>query len=116
MMRRVLLALLLPAIAGAQVNFDTAQLSAQQLRAGVYVLFGAGGNIGLSVGNDAAFIVDDQFAPLTPKIVAAIAAITNKPVRFVINTHWHGDHSGGNESFGKAGTLIVAHNNVRKRM
>jgi cyclase len=116
MMRRVLLALLLPAIAGAQVNFDTVQVRAQQLRAGVYVLFGAGGNIGLSVGNDAAFIVDDQFAPLTPKIVAAIAAITNKPVRFVINTHWHGDHSGGNESFGKAGTLIIAHNNVRKRM
>jgi glyoxylase-like metal-dependent hydrolase (beta-lactamase superfamily II) len=107
---------LLPAALGAQVNFDTVQVRSQQLRGGVYVLFGAGGNIGLSVGDDAAFIVDDQFAPLTPKIVAAIAAITNKPIRFVVNTHWHGDHSGGNESFARAGSIVVAHNNVRKRM
>ena len=116
MIRTSLVALLLPAVAAAQVNFDTVQVRAQQLRGGVYVLFGAGGNIGLSVGDDAAFIVDDQFAPLTPKIVAAIGRITNKPIRFVVNTHWHGDHSGGNESFGRAGALIVAHNNVRKRM
>jgi len=61
-------------------------------------------------------INDDQFAPLAPKITAAIAQITPKPVKFVINTHWHGDHTGGNESFGKAGALIVAHDNVRKRM
>ena len=116
MKRCILLALLLPAIAGAQVNYDTVQVKAQQLRCNVYVLFGAGGNIGLSVGEDAAFIVDDQFAPLTPKIFAAIAAITPKPVQFVVNTHWHGDHSGGNENFGKAGSIIVAHDNVRKRM
>jgi len=86
------------------------------LTRGVYMLQGAGGNIGLSVGDDAAFIVDDQFAPLTPKILAAIAAVTNKPVRFVVNTHWHFDHTGGNENLGKTGAVIVAHENVRKRM
>ena len=116
MLRRALLLALLPAIAGAQTNFDTIQVRAQALRGGVYMLVGAGGNIGLSVGEDAAFIVDDQYAPLTPRIIAAVAAITNKPIRFVVNTHWHGDHTGGNENVGKAGALIVAHNNVRKRM
>jgi glyoxylase-like metal-dependent hydrolase (beta-lactamase superfamily II) len=80
------------------------------------MLMGAGGNIGLSVGADAPFVVDDQFAPLTPRIIAAIAQLTDKPVRFVINTHWHGDHTGGNENFGKAGALIVAHENVRRRV
>ncbi|MBK7596942.1 MAG: MBL fold metallo-hydrolase [Gemmatimonadetes bacterium] len=82
----------------------------------MHVLFGAGGNIGLSVGEDAVFVVDDQFAPLTPKIVAAIRTLTDKPVKFVLNTHWHGDHTGGNENLGKAGALIVAQDNVRKRM
>lgn len=80
------------------------------------MLTGAGGNIGVSVGPDAVFLVDDQFAPLTPKIVAAVAAISNKPVRFVLNTHWHLDHTGGNENMGRAGVLIVAHDNVRRRM
>jgi glyoxylase-like metal-dependent hydrolase (beta-lactamase superfamily II) len=70
----------------------------------------------LSVGEDAVFLVDDQYAPLTERIKAAIAAITDKPVRFVLNTHWHFDHTGGNENLGQAGALIVAHDNVRKRM
>jgi cyclase len=100
----------------AQVNYDTVQVRAVQLSPGLHVLFGAGGNIGLSTGPDGTFIIDDQFAPLTPKIVAAIRTITDKPVKYVINTHWHGDHSGGNENFGNAGALIVAHDNVRKRM
>ncbi len=100
---------------GAQ-NFDTIQVRSQALAGGVYMLTGAGGNIGLAVGDEAVFIVDDQFAPLTPKILAAIAAITSKPVRFVVNTHWHFDHTGGNENIGKAGALIVAHENVRRRM
>jgi glyoxylase-like metal-dependent hydrolase (beta-lactamase superfamily II) len=102
--------------ARGQVNYDTVQVRATSLGRGVHVLFGAGGNIGLSVGDDAAFVVDDQFAPLTPKILAAIRAITTKPVKFVVNTHWHFDHTGGNENLGKAGALIVAHDNVRKRM
>lgn len=100
----------------AQQNFDTIQVRSQALGGGIYMLTGAGGNLGLSVGDDAVFLVDDQFAPLTPKILAAIAAITPKPVRFVVNTHWHFDHTGGNENLGKAGALIVAHENVRKRM
>ena len=100
----------------AQTNYDTVQVRAVQLSPGLHVLFGAGGNIGLSSGPDGTFIVDDQFAPLTPKIVAAIKTITSAPVKFVINTHWHGDHTGGNENFGTSGAVIVAHDNVRKRM
>ncbi|MCC6318014.1 MAG: MBL fold metallo-hydrolase [Gemmatimonadaceae bacterium] len=100
----------------AQQNFDTVQVRATALAGSVHMLVGSGGNIAVSVGDDAVFIVDDQFAPLTPKIQAAIARLTPKPVRFVVNTHWHFDHTGGNENFGKAGALIVAHDNVRKRM
>jgi glyoxylase-like metal-dependent hydrolase (beta-lactamase superfamily II) len=72
--------------------------------------------MGLSVGDDAVFLIDDQYAPLSGKILAAISAITPKPVRFILNTHWHGDHTGGNENFASGGTLVVAHENVRKRM
>ena len=97
-------------------NPDSVQITTERLAPGMYVLFGEGGNIGLAVGPDAVFVVDDQFAPLTPKILAAIAAITDKPVRFVLNTHWHFDHSGGNEHMGQAGALLVAHDNVRRRM
>ena len=100
----------------AQQNFDTVQVRAIPVAGSVYVLMGSGGNIGLSVGPDAAFLVDDQFAPLTPKIVAAVREITERSIRFVLNTHWHGDHTGGNENLGKAGALIVAHENVRVRM
>ena len=104
----------LPAL--AQQDFSKVEIKTEKLSDTVYMLTGAGGNIGLSVGEDAVFLVDDQFAPLTPKIEAAIARITSKPVRFVLNTHWHFDHTGGNENLGKAGALIVAHENVRKRM
>lgn len=107
---------MLPSASSAQQGLDTVRIRTETLAPGVHVLFGAGGNIGLSVGDDAVFVVDDQFAPLTPKILAAIAALTPKPVKFVVNTHWHFDHTGGNENLGKAGALIVAHDNVRKRM
>ena len=102
--------------AGAQQDFSRVEIRTTKLTETTYMLQGAGGNIGLSVGEDAVFVIDDQFAPLTPKITAAIAQVTPKPVRFVLNTHWHFDHTGGNENFGKAGALIVAHDNVRRRM
>jgi glyoxylase-like metal-dependent hydrolase (beta-lactamase superfamily II) len=97
-------------------NPDSVQIETEKLTGSTYVLRGRGGNIGLAVGPDAVFVVDDQFAPLTPKVLAAIAAITDRPVRFVLNTHWHFDHTGGNENMGKAGALIIAHDNVRRRM
>ncbi len=83
---------------------------------GVYMLVGRGGNIGVSAGEDGVFLIDDQFAPLTDKVIAAIREVSDAPIRFVLNTHWHGDHTGGNENMGKAGALIVAHDNVRKRL
>ena len=97
-------------------NFDTVQVRAVPVAGAVHMLQGAGGNIGLVVGDDAVFVVDDQFAPLTPKVLAAIKSVTPQPVRFVLNTHWHFDHTGGNENMGKAGALIFAHENVRRRM
>ena len=99
-----------------QPDFSKVEVKATKLADGLYMLAGAGGNLGLSVGEDAVFLVDDDFAPLTEKIKAAIAAISDKPVRFVLNTHWHFDHTGGNENLGQGGALIVAHDNVRKRM
>ena len=82
----------------------------------LYMLEGLGGNILLSIGQDGAFMVDDQFAPLTLKIQDAISKRTDKPIKFVINTHWHGDHTGGNENLGEAGAIIISHDNVRKRL
>ena len=99
-----------------QQDYSKVEIKAEKLSATTYMLTGAGGNIGVSVGEDSAFIVDDQFAPLTPRIQAAVAKLTPHPIRFVVNTHWHFDHTGGNENFGKAGAVIVAHENVRKRM
>lgn len=112
-----LLALALSSVSvQAQQDLSQVPIKVTQAGPGVYMLEGAGGNIGLSVGEDDAFMVDDQFAPLTPKILAAIATVTSKPVRFLLNTHWHGDHTGGNESMKGAGAIIVAHENVRRRM
>ncbi len=97
-------------------NLDDVEIDVQAVADGVYMLTGRGGNIGVTVGEDGVFLVDDQFAPLTEKILAAIATVTSEPVRFVFNTHWHGDHTGGNENMGEAGAVIVAHGNVRARM
>ena len=112
----VLVALIAANPIRAQRGFDDVQIQAVPIANGIYMLTGQGGNIGLSIGADGAFIIDDQFAPLSDKIQAAIAKLTDKPVRFVVNSHWHGDHAGGNEPFGKAGAIIVAHENVRERL
>ena len=111
-----LFVLLFAGLAYAQQDFSKVDIKTIQLTPGLYMLAGAGGNLGLSVGENGAFLIDDQYAPLTEKIKKAIADETDKPITFLINTHWHMDHTGGNENFGKGGTIIVAHNNVRKRM
>jgi len=109
-------AALFAAAASAQQDFSKVEIQTEKLADTVYMMTGAGGNLGVSVGEDAVFVIDDQFAPLTPKIQAAIAKLTSKPVKFVLNTHWHFDHTGGNENLGKAGAIIIAHENVRKRL
>jgi glyoxylase-like metal-dependent hydrolase (beta-lactamase superfamily II) len=100
----------------AQPNLDEVEITVVPVAEGVWMLQGAGGNIGVSAGEDGVFLVDDQYAPLTPKILAAIKTFSERPVRFVVNTHWHGDHTGGNENLGKGGAVIVAHHTVRKRL
>jgi len=100
----------------AQRDFSKVEIKTQKVADGVFVLIGAGGNIGVSTGDDGVFLIDDQFAPLSEKIMSAIAELSDKPVKYVVNTHWHGDHTGVNENFGKSGAVIVAHNNVRERL
>jgi cyclase len=100
-----------PMPAPADTKIETVNLAPD-----IYVLIGRGGNIGLTVGTDGAAIIDDQFADMVPKIRAAVALLSEKPVQFVINTHLHGDHTGGNDGFGAAGAVIIAHDNVRKRL
>jgi glyoxylase-like metal-dependent hydrolase (beta-lactamase superfamily II) len=112
-----LLALAVPAAAGAQQpDVARAELRVERLAPGVAVLFGAGGNIGISHGEDGTVLIDDQYAPLTPRILQQVRTLDPDPVRFLINTHWHGDHTGGNENLGKAGAVIVAHDKVRERL
>ena len=92
------------------------EIKTHQVAPGIYMLVGEGGNIGVSAGADGVFMIDDQFAPLTGKITAAVAALSDQPIRFLVNTHWHYDHSGGNENLGNQGVLIMAHDNVYERM
>jgi cyclase len=113
------IALCLAGAAIAQQNepdWDAVEVTATEIRPGVAVLFGQGGNIGVSHGEDGTLIVDDQFAPLVPKIQAAIAGLGASPVKYLVNTHWHFDHAGGNEPFGRAGAIIVAQTRVRDRL
>ncbi len=97
-------------------EFSEVEISVTDLGQGVFMMAGAGGNMGLSVGADGAFLIDDEFAPLSDKISAAVATVTDQPVNFVFNTHYHGDHTGGNENFRHNGSLIVSHSNVRHRL
>ncbi|GIT14373.1 MAG: hypothetical protein CM1200mP36_01290 [Gammaproteobacteria bacterium] len=111
-----LLAALVAPISWAQQDFSQVQIQTTEISDGLYMMVGAGGNLALSVGEDGAFLVDDQYAPLSDKIMAAISEVTDDDVEFLVNTHWHGDHTGGNEAFGNAGAVIVAHDNTRVRM
>jgi cyclase len=109
------LLLVFAAAAHAQTDFSKVQMKATKVAGNVYMLEGSGGNIGVSVGDDGLLIVDDQFAPLADKIRAALKGIADKKLRFILNTHWHGDHTGGNVAFGPEAP-VIAHDNVRKRM
>ncbi len=99
-----------------QQDFSKVQVKSTKVAEGLYVLEGAGGNIALAVGKEGAVMIDDQFAPLSAKIRAEAKKLGAASLKFVVNTHWHGDHTGGNEALGKTGSIIVAHENVRKRM
>lgn len=110
-----LLFAMVPFSAVAQ-DLSEVEIQTVKVAEGIYMLQGQGGNIGLSVGADGVFMIDDQFAPLSEKIQRAVAQLTDQPVRFLINTHWHFDHTGGNENFGQGGAVIVAHDNVRERL
>ncbi len=103
------------ALVFGQQDFSNVQIKTTHVAGNVYMLEGAGGNIGVSVGSDGLLIVDDQFAPLAAKIETALHALDKGPLKFVLNTHWHGDHTGGNPHFGKEAT-IIAQTNVRKRL
>ena len=107
------LAVLSAASLAQERDFSQVEIATHRLADNLYYLEGAGGNIGVSVGEDGVFLIDDQFAPLTERILAAIRGVTDQPVRFVLNTHHHGDHTGGNQNLGRAGVVIVAHENVR---
>lgn len=111
----VIATLALAGLASAQ-DFSKVEVTATAVVDGIYLLSGAGGNVGLSVGEEGVFLVDDDYAPVSEKLRQAVANITDRPIDFVINTHWHADHTGGNRSIGETGALIVAHDNVRERL
>jgi cyclase len=126
-MRKLLASLMLVAVAafaaaavwgGQGQDFSKVQIKVTKVSGNIFMLEGAGGNIAASIGDDGIVIVDDQFAPLADKIQAALKSqgITDKPVRFVVNTHYHGDHTGGNAPFSNAGSTVIAQDNVRKRL
>jgi len=102
-------------VASPQQDFSKVEVQAQKVNGNVYMLTGAGGNIGVSAGPDGVLIVDDQFAPLAEKIRAALKGINSGKLKFILNTHFHGDHTGGNKEFGPEAP-IIAHANVRKRL
>lgn len=103
-------------MAQAPQDFSKVEIKTHQLANGLYYLEGSGGNIGVSIGDDGVFLIDDQYAPLSEKIIAAVKALSDKPIRFIFNTHHHGDHTGGNINFGKGGAILVSHENARTRI
>ena len=115
-MRRLLFCFVLTSLMPAAFAADEVTIERVHVAEHVHLLYGKGGNIGVSAGPDGVFLIDDQYAPLSDKILAALRQISDQPVRFVVNTHWHGDHTGGNEALGRRGALIVAHDKVRERL
>jgi len=109
-------ALVISSVALAQRDFSKIEIESTELRNGLHMFKGAGGNIAVSVGSDGVLIVDDQYAEMTSKIDAAIAKLSKQSVRYVLNTHWHFDHTGGNQHFGSQGKTIIAHDNTYTRM
>lgn len=100
----------------AQSNYDTVKITPLKVTEQIYMLKGAGGNVGVLIGDEGTLMIDNQFAPLSNKINGAIKTLSPGEIKFAINTHVHGDHSGGNENFYKMGAVLVAHDNVRGRM
>ena len=96
--------------------FDDVKVTSQEVKSNIHMLVGKGGNVGVFVGKDGTFVIDDQFAPLTDKLMAEIKNVGGDAPKFLLNTHFHGDHSGGNENFGKQGAMIISHLNVRERL
>ena len=119
-MKRILLTLSIAGLLAVAPAFaqdmEDVEIGVERVADGIHMLTGRGGNIGLIHGDDGAFMIDDQYAPLTDRIRAAVAKVHDGDIRFVFNTHWHGDHTGGNENMAESGSLIVAHDNVRRRL
>src|SRR6185436_324274 len=115
--RTLLISILLAAapFASGQQDFSKVEVKSTHVAGNVYMLTGSGGNIGVSVGPDGILIVDDQFAPLAEKIEAALKQLSPGRLKFVLDTHYHGDHTGGNAHFGRQ-AAIIAHTNVRKHL
>jgi cyclase len=112
----LLVAILFASAATATAQDGKVKFTNFQLSDTIYMLRGRGGNVGISTGEDGLYIIDDQIQPITDPLLQAIREISDKPIRFVINTHYHGDHVGGNETIGGTGAVIIAHDNIRKRM
>src|SRR5688572_20687189 len=116
----VLLSFAAPALPQKNDDPSKVKLQVTEVVKGISMIEGvegfAGGNVGVSVGSDGVFIIDDELEVMSPKLLAALSKLSKAPVRFVINTHWHADHAGGNAAFGNAGAIIVAHDNVRQRL
>jgi len=110
------LALGIAQLSMAQRDYSNVQITSEQLSANVYVLYGAGGNMALVTGELQNYLIDDQFAPLSDKILFKIKSINDKPLAYVLNTHWHGDHTGGNENLANEGALIIASDRVYDRL
>ena len=112
----LILAVLCTTLGIAHAQEKKVEMTTFQLSDTIYMLRGRGGNVGISSGVDGLYIIDDQVRPVTGQLLETIRKISNKPIRFVINTHYHADHTGGNEAIGKAGALIISHDNIRQRM